>query len=1239
MLPKFSVRKPYTIVVGVVLVLLLGSISFINLQTDLLPSIELPYLVIATTYGGASPEEVEMVVTKPIEQIVSTVSNIKNVNSISRENSSIVILEFNNDVNMDSAIIEINSGLDLIKGAWEDGVGSPMIIKMNPDMLPIGIFSVDMKDKDVTELSHYVDQRIIPELESIGGVASVTAVGLIEENIEVYISPEKIDNLNKKILDKVDSKLSKAGEQLDKAKKEIIEGKEKLAEEEKKQKDKLIEGEKAISAAKEEIAKGELAIAKGIEELNNAKREAEAGLEQILQLENKLKEEEEYLLSLGDSISEEQKLILLGIQEKLKEISNGKIEAQQGLKIINEKLTELEEQKSLLSEQKKDITAQEEQIAIGKNTLDREMGKARTQLEQGEKTLNQKTKEFEDAREKAFKEASLDGVITRKMISGILTAQNFSMPAGYISEEDSEYVVKIGDKFNSLEEMEDLLLFDTGEEAIGKVYLKDVADIDYKDNSEDIYAKINGNNGIILTFQKQSNFATTEVSKNIDRKMEDLATEHEGLNFSTLMDQGVYIDIVVDSVLDNLIYGGILAILILIVFLWDIKPTFIIAVSIPISIIFSIAMMYFTGVTINIISLGGLALGVGMLVDNSIVVIENIYRMRNEGKTAIEASIEGAKEISGAILASTLTTICVFLPIVFTKGISKELFTDMGLTIGYSLLASLIVALTLVPAMASTMLRNTKEREHKLFNKFTNFYERILRWSLGHRAIVILIVVSLLGISGYWVLNMGTAFLPDMDPPQMSLSLKLPEDTSFEEATNMSDIVMERIMTIEDIETVGAFQGSGMSIGILGAGGGNGDSSISMYLLLNEDKKASNGEIENQIIQLTEDLDVEVVIHDADMDMSALGGSGIEILVKGRELDNLRDYSEELAKILENTEGIAEVTIGADTNSEEIRIIVNKEKAMEEGLTIAQVFGEVNELLSKGRSTTTLSLSNKDYPIIVVDGERDKIGRNDLEDLLIKVDGQEGEKEIRIGDIATIKEEKGLSSIMRKSQERYISINGTIDKGYNIGLVSRDLEKELRYYTLPEGYSLEIAGENKLIQDSLRDLILMIAIAIAFIYLIMVAEFQSLLSPFIVMFTIPLAFTGGILALAITGYDLSIISMLGFLILSGIVVNNGIVFVDYTNQLRERDIELTEALVLAGKTRMRPILMTAITTILGLLPLSFAIGMGSEIIQPLAITAIGGLTYATLLTLIVVPVMYNIFHKKRIKKISLGGDE
>ncbi|MCK9444144.1 MAG: efflux RND transporter permease subunit [Tissierellaceae bacterium] len=1199
MLSKFSVRKPYTIVVAVVLILLLGSISFINLQTDLLPSIELPYLVVMTNYIGASPEEVEMVVTRPIEQVVATASNIKNINSISRENSSIVIMEFDNDVNMDSAIIEINSNLDMIKGMWSDSISSPMIIKMNPDMLPIGIFSVDMEDMDVVQVSNFVEQKITPELESISGVASVSAVGLIDEKIEVYLSSEKIEKLNDKVLDRVDRELSKAGDELDKAKREILDGKAKLAEEERKQREKLIEGEKAILAAKEKMAEGEQALNAGIDELNKNISLIEEGLKVPGLSEEERKMGETMALSL------------------------------------HEKLAELELQKSALIESKNELLSQEEQIAQGKAMLDGEMEKARTQLEQGEKTLEEKTREFEDAKEKAFKQASLDGIITEKMISGILAAQNFSMPAGYIYEEESDYIVKIGDKIKDIEEIGNLLLFDTGDEAVGKIYLKDVADIDYIDNSEDIYAKINGNNGVILTFQKQSNFATTEVSKNISSKMKDLENENAGLNFTALMDQGIYIDIVVDSVLENLIYGGILAILILIVFLRDIKPTFIIAVSIPISIVFAIAMMYFTGVTINIISLGGLALGVGMLVDNSIVVIENIYRLRNEGMNAIEASIEGAREVSGAIIASTLTTVSVFLPIVFTKGISKELFTDMGLTIFYSLLASLLVALTLVPTMASTMLKNPKEKEDKLFNRFIISYEKILRWSLDHRFIVMVLVVGLLALSGALAVNMGTAFIPEMDSPQMSLSMEMPKGSSFQEATEMADIIVDRISTIDNIDTIGAYQGNGMSMAGLGGGGGNNGNSVSMYLILDEDKKIDNRDIENQIMKLTEDLDVNVTVHSSDMDMSALGGSGIEVLVKGREIDHIRKYAEEIGQILENTEGVEEVNIGADVSLEEIRITVHKEKAMEEGLTVAQVFGELSSLLSTGKSATTLSLSNKDYPVIVVDGEKDEIGKGDIENLTIIANKNGEEKEIKIGDIADVREEKGLTSIRRKSQERYISVNGTIDKDYNIGLVSRDFERELRDYRLPDGYSLEVSGENKMIKDAMRDLVLMIALAIAFIYLIMVAEFQSLLSPFIVMFTIPLAFTGGFIALSITKYDISVISMLGFLVLSGVVVNNGIVFVDYTNQLREKGMELMEALVLTGKTRMRPILMTALTTILGLSTLSMGVGVGAEMIQPLAITAIGGLTYATILTLVVVPIMYSVFHKKKIRKHSL----
>lgn len=1233
MLSKFSVKKPYTVVVAVVMVLILGIISFMNLQTDLLPSIDLPYLVIMTTYPGASPEEVEMVVTRPIEQVVSTTNGIKNVSSVSNENSSVVILEFNNDVNMDSAIIDINGSLDLIKSAWGDSIGAPMIIRLNPDMLPIMISSVDIEDMEIAEISNFVSQKITPELESVNGVASVTGVGFLKENVEVFIDPDKIDKLNKKLLDKVDSKLSEAGEQLEKAKQDIEDGKKRLASEEKIQKGKLDEGEKAIGYGKEQIAQGEEQINTGLIELNKNKDNIIKALNELDKGEKELLAGEKALLFLGENISEEDKIKLSTIQQNIALISQKKTEANAGLIAIDAKITEIEKEKYLLLEKKKELNAQEEQISQGKITLTVEMNKAKSQLTSGENTLNGKIDEFDKAREEAFEKASLKGIVSTKMISGILAAQNFSMPSGYVSEEGTDYLVKVGDKIKDIDEMKKLLLFDTGEEGIGKVYLGDVSDIRHQDNSKDIYAKVNGNNAVMLSFKKQSGFSTAEVSDSIREKMDKLSSENPGLNFSLLMDQGIYIDIVVNSVLNNLIYGGILAILILLIFLRDFKPTFIIAVSIPISIIFAIAMMYFTGVTINIISLAGLALGVGMLVDNSIVVIENIYRLRNEGLSAWEASVDGAKEVSGAIFASTLTTACVFLPIVFTKGISRQIFTDMGLTIAYSLFASLIVALTLVPTMASSMLKNTKEKEHKLFDGFINFYEKILRWSLKYKTVVMIGVVALLVISGVLALSMGTSFIPEMETPQMSLTVEMPKESTHNDTIEMSDIVIDRIIDIEGIETIGAFQGGGpMGGSFMGGSSGN---SMSMYVILDENKKLNNKDIEKEIERLTEDLDCDISVKTSNMDMTALGGSGIEVLVKGREIDVLRDMSMDISKILEETKGTTDVSDGLEENKIEMRIIVDKEKAMENGLTVAQVFTNINSLIAKEKSSTILSVNNKDYPVIVVDGEKQSITRNDLENQIIKVNKDGEEKEIEVKSIAKIEETKGLSSIHRKSQERYISVKASIMADHNIGLVSREFEANLKDYKLPEGYSIEITGENEMINNSIRDLIYMLLLAIAFIYLIMVAQFGSLLSPFIVMFTIPLAFTGGLLALAITGYDVSLISMLGFLVLSGVVVNNGIVFVDYTNQLRSSGINTNEALVLAGKTRMRPILMTAITTILGLSTLSLGVGVGAEMLQPLAIVAIGGLTYATILTLFVVPVMYSSFHKQSLVK----GDE
>lgn len=1225
MLSRFSVNRPYTIVVAVVITLILGVVSFMNLNTDLLPSLDLPYIVIMTSYPGASPEEVEMVVTRPIEQAVATVNNIKNVSSISRENSSIVILEFNNDTNMDTATIEINSMLDLIKPAWDNySIGSPMLMKLNPDMLPIMISAVDVKDKDIIEISQLVKEELIPELESVNGVASVTGVGLVEEEIQVLIDEEKIEALNKRILEKVDSGLLEAEEELTKAKKEIEDGKAQLAWEEERQLGKLSEGERALAQGKEQIALAESQISQAKKELINKREELNKGLEELLKKEEELKEAEKALSALGDKLRDEDRQQLEGIRVALNTLSQNKEEINSGLKTISTKLEEIEREEASLKEKKWELMAQEQELKSGKLHLTMELDKAKEKLNEGEKELDKALEEFEQAKEEAFKRASLEGVITAEMISGILKAQNFSMPAGYISQEGgSKTLVKVGEKIEDISQMENLLLFDTGEDVIGKVYLRDVADVSLKDNSKDLYAKVNGSNAVMLVLQKQSNFLTSSVAKDIREKMAELESEYEGVRFTNLMDQGIYIDMVIESVLENIVYGGILAILVLIFFLKDIKPTFVIATSIPISIIFAIALMYFTGVSINVISLGGLALGVGMLVDNSIVAIENIYRLRNEGMSPKEAAIEGANEIAGAITASTLTTICVFLPIVFVKGISRQLFTDMGLTIAYSLLASLLVALTLVPTMASTSLKKVTPKESPVFKKILNLYERLLRASLRRRGLVMVLVTLLFLASLYGGYYVGTAFIPEIDAPQMSMTLEMPKGSSPEDTREMADIIVERISNIEEIETIGAFQG-----GLMGNFGQDLDGdSISFYLLLDENKKVSNQDIKNRILELTEDLDCTVNVESSGMDISTLAGSGIQVVVKGNDLDTLRSIAWDVADLLEDTEGVRQVDMDIDESLSEIRIQVDKEKAMEQGITVAQVFTQLNSIIGSKDSATNLTMENRDYPVIVLNKAHEEISKAELEDIRIKGNKKDEEVEVPLKDIANIVEAQGLSSIRRDSLVRFISVTGQLDRGYNIEHVSRDFERKLEDYSTPSGYRIEISGERETINEALEDLFKMLLLAIVLIYLIMVAQFQSLKSPFIILFTIPLAFTGGLLALVLTGHEISVIAMIGFLILSGIVVNNGIVFIDYTNQLRERGLNKREALVEAGRTRMRPILMTAITTILGLSTLSVGVGSGGEMLQPLAIVSIGGLTYATVLTLLVVPVMYHLLNK------------
>lgn len=1227
MISNYSVKKPFTVFVAVILIIILGVISFTSMTTDLLPKMDLPYAIILTTYVGASPEKVETVVTKPLEQSMATISNIKNVSSISSENSSVVILEFTNDVNMDSALIEINSKLDLIKAKWtDDTISAPMVSKINPNMMPIMLTAVDMQNMDSAEVSSHVTNKIIPELERIDGVASVSATGLLEEQIKITLNQDKIDAVNKKILDSVNRKLSSTQAQLNNAKKQLEEGKEQLAKQSDEQTAKLVDGLAAIKAgaAKIETAQSELTTKQeGLNITKNALTTTIGGMDKLLSELNNQKVE---IVKLGDNLTDEQKLKLEALNASISKTEELKKETNSKLEEVNSGLNQIDIANTELTKKKQSLAEQEKSLEVAKVKLTTELSKASSTLAASETELNNGIKEFEQARDQALKSASIDGIITMDMLSNILKAENFSMPAGYIETAKDKMIVKVGEKFNSVDEVKNLKLLSFDIKRLENVTLSDLADIEFTDNSNEIYAKVNGNNGIILTFQKQSTASTADVCKDLEKTMEKLEGENENLRFTTLMNQGIYIDIIINSVLENLLYGAILAVIILFVFLKDYKPTIIIALSIPISLTFAITLMYFTGVTVNIISLSGLALGVGMLVDNSIVVIENIYRLRNNGTSVKEAAIKGASSVAGAITSSTLTTVCVFLPIVFIQGISRQLFTDMGLTIAYSLLASLIVAITLVPAMASKMFKDTKPKKDLFFDKIIVLYEKMLKVALNHKSIVIVVSLVLLIVSFVLVGRMGTAFIPEVDGEQISITMETPKELSSDETKEMANEIIEKLLTIKEIDTIGAIDSGTMSsLSSMSGGSGN---SISMYAILQEDRKIDNASIANKIYELTNGMNCEISVATSDMDLSSMMSSGVQIVIKGNDTDKLQEIANEIAGNIEGIEGIETIDSGVSDTSKETRVVVDKNKAMEYGLTVAQVYSTIAGEISNEKEATTVTIDNKDYPIIVAKPEAKEVSNENLSNIILKGKKNNEEVDIKLAEIASVEEANGLASISHDNGEKYITVSASIKTDANVGLVGRDIENKLKEYTAPDGYSVEIQGESETINQSLFDLAKMIALAIVFIYLIMVAQFQSLKSPFIVMFTIPLAFTGGLFALFIAGSELSLIAMLGFLMLAGIVVNNGIVFIDYANNLRiENGLKIREALIETGKTRIRPILMTALTTILGLSTMALGIGSGTEMIQPLGIVTIGGLVYATLLTLFVIPCLYMMFNK------------
>ena len=1294
-MPKFSVKKPLTVFVAVLAILVLGVVAYLKMTPDLMPNMDFPYVILVTTDPGASPETVEADITKPLEQSMATLDRIKNVTSSSMDSVSMVVLEFEDGVNMDTVSVDIQQKINQLKGSWSDTVGDPYVLKMNPSMLPVQVAALSYDGKDITELSDFVTDTLSPKLEGITGVASVTVSGTVQHQLHVILSQKKLDDLSRRLSDAIAKQLDDAAGQLASARGQVNSAKAAIrSAEESAVRDAVTQALTTIQDSLKTMRDSRDQLQDNLRELADIQREKarleaenapyQAKIEAIRQNPSMTEEEKQAAIAEIESDPEYVRIQaeLAALDLRMAALGVKWDEAVQRAKEWQKQLEELEKQLRDL-ETDEGVAKLADQVTAGTLTMAdavTQIISANIRLDSALNQIDQGLQTLEESRSAALSQADLSSSLNLSTITALLTAQNFSMPAGYLKEDGVNYMVSVGDAIDTRQDLEDLVLFDLGMDGIDPIRMKDVADVAITDNSSEIYDKLNGKDGVIVSFNKQSTYATAEVSDNINSRFRELEAEYEGLSFVPLMDQGDYIYLIINSILSSLGWGALFSVLILYLFLRDLRPTVITLCSIPISVIFAVVLMYFSGVTINMISLSGLAVAVGMLVDNSVVVIENIYRLRAKGATVIQAAVSGARQVLGAITASTLTTVCVFLPIVFVEGITKQLFTDLALTMTYSLLASLIVALTLVPAMASGMLRKEKPQKPGLLDRVYPAYRKAVSWSLRHRTVVLLLsLVLLLGSAGA-TLARGFAFMPNIDMNTVNLTVSMPEGCTREQAVSLADEVLRRAAQVENVETVGAMMSSSGSSGgmdmtsMMSSGGGAYD--VTAYITLTEG--ASGAKTGQQIEAACTGMDCTVTASGAmDSYMTYLTGSGVTLNVYGSDMEQMQSAAKTLAAKLATVPGTENVSDGLEQAATALHLSVDRNAAMEKGLTVAQVYMAVASALTDTDSSLSLTLDGLDVSVSIQSPEESRMTREKLMDLEIdpsamsamssmmsaasgsgsmsgmsgmssgsgSMSGMSGmssgstsavqaAEPVRLGDIAKLEETVSLNTIHRDQQRRYITVSADVADGYNVTKVTTAAQAAIAEVDLPQGITASFQGENEAIMDAIEQLLLMLLLGIVLVYLVMVAQFQSLRSPLIVMFTIPLAFTGGFLALLLAGIEVSVVSLVGFVMLVGVIVNNGIVLVDYINQLRLEGMGRREAIIEAGVTRLRPILMTSLTTILGLVVMAFGKDVGTALMQPVALVCIGGLLYATLMTLLVVPCMYDILSRRDLRKVN-----
>ncbi len=1346
---KFSVKKPFTVLVGVIIAIVLGVVSLLKMQLDLLPEISLPYLMVITTYPGASSEKIEAEICVPMEGALGTINGVKNTYSICSENYGMVELEFQDGTDIDSAMVKVSSALNTLQPTLPDDAGTPSIIEISTDMMASVYLAISMDGMEMDELSQFIKDDIQPQYEKQNGVASITANGMVDKTIQVELNQQKVDVLNDKILASMDGSFAKAVEQLDDAKKQLEDSKKTID----KNRDKLVDSQKDLEDSKVDLADGQKELdenktdyykslsdyEEGKEELeenkkkmedaeselkdkkkeaNNKLADASSALEQVSGKIDKARDTKSQLESAKatidellpketdgtiDPTTEQPQLdaarglvsgvlaasgtnvpaaavdsnitaqaisgVSSGISEyesQYRELEKAKLEAAEQLGSADAQLSigkqQLESADSQLASAEKQLDSAKKQIDKAQEQIDdgwdqivdgqKQIDEGWDSLRDGEKQLsdgwddyNDAVKSYEKQRAEAEKKANADQLLTLDALSGLIYAQNFEMPAGYVDDKlDNSWLVKVGQNYEEVDELNDIVL--TNIHDVGDVKISDVADITVIDNSADSYVRLGNEPAVVLSIFKSSTAGTNDVSEVIQKTSDDLMERFPGLEVVKLVDMGDYINIIVKSVLQSMIIGAILAIIVLAVFLKDVKPTLVVAISIPLSVMAALVCMYFSHISLNMLSLSGLALGIGMLVDNSIVVIENIYRLRSKGIAAPRAAVQGTRQVFGAITASTLTTACVFLPMVYTTGLVNDLMAPMCLTIVFCLMASLLVAMTVAPAASSTILKNAKEKEHPLYDKIKDAYGKALAFCLKVKIVPIGAAIGLFVLSIVLVVQMGIVVIPDMTMNQIEATIKYGDDVSREEAYALTDQAIERILQVEGLGSVGVLSGGDEALMISQMSDDPDNFHTISFLMLTEDPDAGDAEIRRIMKDIEDsvaDLDIDFSLDTAASEMDDLtGGSGLSINVYGQDLDTLNSITHDIMDMMETIEGYTDISNGEEDADKILHINIDKNAAMSKGLNVVQIYQAINEKLKGEKKAVTITIDGIDMDIKVVN-ELEPLTKENILDYTFDTQITDDDYdtvtvEHKLGEFATVEINDGVTNINRKNQSRYMTVTANAKEGYNLTLLTRQLKPMIDSYKAPGGYTIEMGGEYDSVIQMIEQMALVAGLGLLMVYLVMVAQFQSLLSPFIVLFTVPLAFTGGFLSLLIMRENLSVIAIMGLIVLMGTVVNNGIVFVDYTNQLRKGGLDRHAALIATGKTRMRPILMTALTTILAESNLIIGDDMGTQLGRGMALVIAGGLAYATLMTLFIIPVMYDIMFKKQPLDIDTGSD-